>query len=734
MKNIFLSAIIATAFTQYGLSYSINSLFTFAILLTLVVLKLGPFAPSIAFGVALLLVVEPILVSAIRELSIQLTPLASIILCYTMSLFIITSINYLNLSTKKIIASIVATSIISIVFIKYAQFDNYTQILLCTFSSFSILYMANPFTNNFIKRRNGVDTGFVVFFIVLSLYPFQQFDSTKSIALVESQWCITTGDYSDDYTMKSAYSYSEMKNILSNKYTLHWVEKYNDLNLVINDIEVLIMLTPTQPFSDQQIENIRSFVNGGGRLIAIADHTDLYGHAAVLNEVLSPYGLKINFDSIFSKSKPMVNSQFDRFGNLDNVPLKTPCSVSMFRLGHTWAITPYSVSERGDYSKPNFFGDIEWTADDGISNWPIGVTVPYGKGEVSVFCDSTIFANFALFQPNNLEILEGLISGGHMSSRGSFWGFWLGIGTCVLMFIFPHYHYLKVPVACLIVFLLIGIKHNNSNTESFYPPGKTIDVYGEPKYIVEPPPNATPSSDTISSLYAHIARSGLYPRYIGEDLPKELHINTLLVTRADKATDIVPPKNADLLKVLIVDEIPQGSFEQFSVFEYGGEAPQELINFFPIFVTKRTAYRAERHHSIYLNGIRYLSAFGALNDRVLGNWWINTDISPYRRAILNDFYGWLRGENEVRVFQYPEKSKISSEGNGTRWKFTTDKGKSTDFFAHMQINQKFIYFGGGIWGLHSFYEGKEYLLGGPELIDDSYSILNLRWAAVSKEQ
>ena len=49
------------------------------------------------------------------------------------------------------------------------------------------------------------------------------------------------------------------------------------------------------PFSPPESHAIAQFVQAGGGLLVLADHTNVYGHAATMNPVLSPFGIQIAY-------------------------------------------------------------------------------------------------------------------------------------------------------------------------------------------------------------------------------------------------------------------------------------------------------------------------------------------------------------------------------------------------------------------------------------------------------
>ena len=50
-------------------------------------------------------------------------------------------------------------------------------------------------------------------------------------------------------------------------------------------------------YSPDEIETVRKFVNGGGSLLVVGDHTNVYEHARRSNALLKPMGVEIDYGS-----------------------------------------------------------------------------------------------------------------------------------------------------------------------------------------------------------------------------------------------------------------------------------------------------------------------------------------------------------------------------------------------------------------------------------------------------
>lgn len=164
----------------------------------------------------------------------------------------------------------------------------------------------------------------------------------------------------------------------------------------------LLIITPTTPFSPQNIQSIRKWTHGGGRLIIIADHTNLFGHQTVLQQLTDQFGIGLRPDALFE-----TETNGGIYGNiLTQFAGLTPCSISA---GVIPRLKMAAWSENPDYTASSFFGELDPTNDDRFGHYPILGSKRYGLGEVAVFTDSTFFANFAINRWSSQTLLSSLL-------------------------------------------------------------------------------------------------------------------------------------------------------------------------------------------------------------------------------------------------------------------------------------------------------------------------------------
>ena len=227
-------------------------------------------------------------------------------------------------------------------------------------------------------------------------------------------------------------------------------------------IDELYIITPTQPFEVKNIQAICNWTKKGGRLVVIADHTNLFGHQTVLEQLLKEFEIVLRPDAIFeTKTNGGIYSNFFvKFAGL------TPCSISE---GVIPRLKMSGWSENPDYTASSFFGEMSLSNDDRYGRYPILGARRYGIGEVSIFTDSTFFANFTINRWSSQTLLSSLLWG-----RSSTVATIIGI-ICIFIYIFKPKRWL-LPAGYLIIFLSpsLGLqaesKKSSPTTVALVPP------------------------------------------------------------------------------------------------------------------------------------------------------------------------------------------------------------------------------------------------------------------------
>jgi hypothetical protein len=178
------------------------------------------------------------------------------------------------------------------------------------------------------------------------------------------------------------------------------------------EADVLILKTPTEPYADDEVAAIRDFVEDGGGLYLIGDHTNVFGSGSNLNQVAPAFGLSFNYDCTYELAEGAL-SEYDApavlphpaVAGLPHFLFATSCTLDSSWLNEE-IITGYGLKDLpADYSQDNFF-----PADTNAGLLEFGAFVQCaaaycGKGRVVAFTDSTVYSNFWMHMPGKPELL-----------------------------------------------------------------------------------------------------------------------------------------------------------------------------------------------------------------------------------------------------------------------------------------------------------------------------------------
>ena len=250
----------------------------------------------------------------------------------------------------------------------------------------------------YIKQKHTAYIILVILLIASIVYVVHDSNTGKRAYLHHGVWANSTYQYHvDSLQSKGTYSYSELVKLLMadtiSSMDIDVLEKYTELWII----------TPTKPFVKEELEHLKEWVFKGGKLIVSSDHTDLFGHARCCNQIASLFNCEIGISATYDAD----NRQYFRDSRGDYYLFKTGTSFSgfAFPMWSTWL-----WEEDAYYMENNFFGPLSPSGDDLFSIKIMLAQVPYGLGEVSFIQDSTIFANFCVFQPGTLDLIKQLSS------------------------------------------------------------------------------------------------------------------------------------------------------------------------------------------------------------------------------------------------------------------------------------------------------------------------------------
>lgn len=600
--------------------------------------------------------------------------------------------NYNRLCLKNVALFFIMNCIVilKIDFFAY-QAVAFIVLLLINIGFFYILF--TPFEKQKIQNEKNEILTIVVcsVFVILICISTSLYSNAFKVHTVlwpsdRGVWATTSVPYdTNDWTLKSSYSYSELKTVLSNKYIF---SQSNDfINLDLKKYDVILLMTPTRSFSKEESQILSNYLVNGGHIIFIVDHTDLYGHSRAANSFLKNYNIKINYDAVYSPASSFKKNSINDMLFV-SVRTMTGCSVNMGFGSHIRSYFYNFISENPDYTRPNFFADMKWTPDDSIGVFPFWGVKRVGNGFITVCTDSTIFSNFALFQPKVLTLLNGLFQESFIYCTVSE-NFIILFLLCIFLILVFAYdkRYKQLNYIILFIFLFILTKSYivySRDIRGFYNQNNVAYIQAQDKMIYEPSlSNDLEGEFSISNVLSNLPRFKIYPYYVDLFDKYIYNINPTIISNNSSISE-----NAEIIRFNVTSNI-------------------------------------ENISRVYIKQ--------GLSDYFLGSWWTTLDISPYRKEMFQSFAKWVKDGAPIAEYRYPT---ISLKPGIKSLKLINEKGAEKILnYSEIKIytinNVEYVYLQNQIWGLVVKDKGKTYIIGGPSLNDkidaDFYS---LTWYAV----
>lgn len=287
---------------------------------------------------------------------------------------------------------------------------------------------------------------------------------------------------------RSVYTYYTLVNFLKKFYHVDILldPKHFDR---LEDYDILILKTPTRPFQKQEIVAITKFVENGGGLLLIGDHTNLFGMNDYLNSICKRWGIKFANDATydlrtggFTVYSPPPLFVHPVVANVTNYKFATSCSLNVSPFVQSVMIGQGMCSEEVDISHVHFFGNMKSDPGDKWGWFVQCAAKEVRKGRVIAFADSTTFSSFSVLMHDNPEFILGIIEYLNRTNTHNWRWICMALFTSLVFCAGYLIYRRKVHLASLFVVLLLFIPFTIGIANSVYT-ALVHAYYG--KYVIE---------------------------------------------------------------------------------------------------------------------------------------------------------------------------------------------------------------------------------------------------------
>ncbi|MDH7507107.1 MAG: hypothetical protein QHH15_04905, partial [Candidatus Thermoplasmatota archaeon] len=175
----------------------------------------------------------------------------------------------------------------------------------------------------------------------------------------------------------------------------------------LQDIDIFVVININKSFTPNEKQIIWDFVEKGGSLLVLGDHTNVGETQEPLNDLLTPVEISFRFDSALpldSKFNWMNCHQFlhhpltYNIKNFNEIQISVGASLNTSIDSIPFIIGRYSLSDKGDLENKDmsYLGDYKYNPGEQIGDTILAAAAYYKKGKVVVFGDTSTFQNSAI--------------------------------------------------------------------------------------------------------------------------------------------------------------------------------------------------------------------------------------------------------------------------------------------------------------------------------------------------
>ena len=211
---------------------------------------------------------------------------------------------------------------------------------------------------------------------------------------------------------------------------------------LLDETSIFVVANLNTSFTPTEQHIIWEYVNNGGSLLVIGDHTNVGGMQHPLNELLSPVGISYRFDAALpldDTNKWLTCTRFFQhpitipITSVDELQEGVGASLDISSSAYPIIIGTYALSDQGNQSSADlaYLGDYTYNKGEQLGDVILVAAAYYGNGKVLVFGDTSAFQNTAL--PFSYPLLQSTFSWLSSTQNGTINT--LQIGFSLLLFI-----------------------------------------------------------------------------------------------------------------------------------------------------------------------------------------------------------------------------------------------------------------------------------------------------------
>ncbi len=302
-------------------------------------------------------------------------------------------------------------------------------------------------------------------------------------------------------------------------------------------------------FTVEEQAIIWDYVQKGGSLLVIGDHTNVGGLQEPLNDLLSPVGIRYRFDAALpcdEKFKWLTCTQLLHHPltapvvSIDELQYGVGASLELSASSFPIIVGTAVLSDNGNRSNADiaYLGDYEYNKGEQLGDVILVAGAYYGDGKVLVFGDTSSFQNPAF--PYSEEFVQSSFAWLASKQTGTTWTFQIGLSLLLLIGAFLAYWFFRktaISFAWFPFLLCVSLLMTSALNPLVLPSMKTskgnivyIDASHNERFSLE-----SFTDDSLNGLFVSLERNNLQPFLLREFSKEKIMKSRLLICNAPTA-------------------------------------------------------------------------------------------------------------------------------------------------------------------------------------------------------
>jgi hypothetical protein len=311
---------------------------------------------------------------------------------------------------------------------------------------------------------------------------------------------------------------------------------------ILKDTSIFVVTNLNTTFTPEEQAIIWSYVNRGGSLLVLGDHTNVGGMQHPLNELLNPVGISFRFDAALpldDTNKWLTCTRL--LQHPITIPLQTAdelqygvgASLSISATAYPVIIGTYALSDQGNQSSADlaYLGDYTYNQGEQLGDVILVAAAYYGQGKVLVFGDTSSFQNTAL--PFSYPLLDSTFSWLSSTQNSTTNTLQIGLSLLLLIAAILIYRFSRnnaIPFALFPVMFITAVLLTTSLNPLLLPNNTltgslvAIDASHLERFSQEPF-----TDDSVNGLILNLQRNNYLPILLREFSHKSITASKILI-------------------------------------------------------------------------------------------------------------------------------------------------------------------------------------------------------------